>query len=81
MRWTKDGEALDISTEQRLNVSLSANTSRLTLSNVVRADHGLYRCVANNSVNTATSDPGILIVYCEYFKVAIMLVLFSFGIY
>ena len=65
MRWTKDGEALDISAVPRLSVSLTANTSSLTITNVVKGDQGLYRCVANNSVNTSTSDPGILTVHCE----------------
>ncbi|XP_078355113.1 protein sidekick-1-like isoform X16 [Oculina patagonica] len=62
VRWTKYGEALDIA-NQRLNVPFTANTSILTITNVVQADQGLYRCVANNSVNTSTSNPGKLTVH------------------
>ena len=66
VRWTKDGKELNIAVEQRLNVSFTANTSSLTITSVVKADQGLYRCVANNSVNTSTSNPGLLTVHCEY---------------
>ncbi|KAJ7386428.1 hypothetical protein OS493_008553 [Desmophyllum pertusum] len=58
--WTKDGQTLPV--DQRLNVSSRENTSTLTITNVVRGDQGLYRCVANNSVNTSTSYPGMLTV-------------------
>ena len=66
VRWTKDGNELNIAAEQRLNVSFTANTSSLTITSVIKADQGLYRCVANNSVNTSTSNPGLLTVHCEY---------------
>ena len=63
--WTKDGQTLNIPADQRLNVSFTENTSSLTITNVVRGDQGLYRCVANNSVQNSTSNPGILTVNCE----------------
>ena len=66
MKWTKDG--VDISENQRISVSdFKGNTSNLTITNIVRGDEGQYRCVANNSVNTATSAPGKLTVNCEYY--------------
>ena len=68
VKWTKDGETLDISGNQRLSVSnLTANTSSLTITNIVREDEGQYSCVANNSVHTATSYPGMLRVHCKYY--------------
>ncbi len=65
VRWTKDEVELNISADQRLSVSFTANTSSLTITKVVQADQGLYRCAANNSVNTSTSNPGELTVHCE----------------
>ena len=67
VRWTKDSEALDIPADQRLSVSFTSHTSSLIIASVVKADQGLYRCVANNSANTSTSYPGMLTVHCEYF--------------
>ena len=69
--WTKDGEAVNI-TDQRISVSLTGNTSSLTIVSVVQADQGLYRCVANNSVNTVTSSPGTLVIHCEFLIIAIV---------
>ena len=71
VRWTKDGEAVNIA-DQRINVSFTGNTSSLTIGSVVQADQGPYRCVANNSLNTVTSYPGTLTVHCEC-----LIVLFS----
>ena len=59
--WTKDGQTLN----ERPAVSSTGNTSSLTITNVVRGDQGLYRCVANNSIDTSTSNPGMLTVHCE----------------
>jgi len=64
VRWTKDGEAVNIA-DQRINVSSTGNTSSFKISSVVRADQGLYRCVANNSISNVTSSPGTLTVHCE----------------
>jgi len=69
VRWTKDGEAVNIA-DQRISVSFTGNTSSLTIVDVAQAEQGLYRCVANNSVNTTTSYPGILTVHCEYLRAA-----------
>ena len=69
--WTKDGGAVNIA-DQRISVSFTGNASSLTIANVVQGNQGLYRCVANNSVNTVTSYPGILTVHRE------LLITFSF---
>ena len=67
VKWTKDRARLDISGNQRLSVStFTANTSSLTITNIVREDEGQYRCVANNSVNTGTYA-GMLTVHCKYY--------------
>ena len=71
VRWTKDGEAVNIA-DQRIRVSFTGNTSSLTIFSVVQADQGLYSCVANNSINTVTSYPATLTVHCEC-----LIVLFS----
>lgn len=65
VRWTKGGHAVNTG-DPRINVSFAGNTSSLIIASVVQADKGLYRCVANNSVNTATSYPGSLTIHCEY---------------
>ena len=69
VRWTRDGNAVNTG-DQRINVSISVMgntvTSSLRLVSVVRADQGLYRCVANNSLNTTNSYPGTLTIHCEY---------------
>ena len=73
VRWTKDGQAVNIA-DQRISVSFTGNTSSLTIVSVVQADQGLYRCVANNSINyTITSYPGTLTVHCECFIVLLLL--------
>lgn len=66
VRWTKDGDAVNIADPSRISVSLTGNTSSLTIVSVVQEDQGLYRCVANNSINTVTSYPGTLTVHCEF---------------
>ena len=68
VRWTKDGDAVNIAHE-RIDLSFTGNTSSLIIVSVVQADQGLYRCVANNSVNTTTSYPGSLTVHCEYLNI------------
>ena len=71
VRWTKDGEAVNVA-DQRIIVSFTGNNSTLTIVSVDQADQGLYRCVANNSINNVTSYPGTLTVHCEC-----LIVLFS----
>jgi len=71
VRWTKDEDAVNLA-HARINVSLTGNTSSLTIVSLVQADQGLYRCVANNSISTVTSYPGKLTVQCEF-----LIVLFS----
>lgn len=72
VRWTKDGEAVNIA-DQRISVSFTGNTSSLKIISVVQADQGLYSCVANNSLNTVTSYPGTLAVHCEFLIVLFLL--------
>ena len=70
IKWTKDEKY--ISGNERLIVSdFGANTSSLTITDIVPGDTGQYRCVANNSVADATSSPGNILVKCEcYFFVS-----------
>ena len=70
--WKKDDEEAVNIADQRISVSFTGNTSSLTIVSVVQADQGLYRCVANNSINTVTSYPGILTVHCECFIVLLL---------
>ena len=70
--WTKGGDAVNTG-DPRINVSFTGNTSSLIIVSVVQADQGLYRCVANNIVNTTTSYPGSLTVHCEYLIVFLSL--------
>ena len=71
LSWTKDGVAVN-KADQRINVSFAGNTSSLTIVSVAQGNQGVYRCVANNSINTTTSYPGTLTVQCEF-----LFVLFS----
>ena len=72
MRWTKDGDAVNTA-NPRITVSFIGNTSSLIIVSVIQADQGLYRCEANNSINTATSYSGSLTVHCEYLNVFLSL--------
>ncbi|XP_068713160.1 muscle, skeletal receptor tyrosine protein kinase-like [Montipora foliosa] len=61
VKWTKDEKY--ISGNERMIVSdFGANTSSLTITDIVPGDTGQYRCVANNSVADATSSPGNILV-------------------
>ena len=62
--WTKDGSLVNASVNFR--ISLSSDRKQLTITNVNRADSGQYRCVANNSVGTVTSNAATLDVHCKY---------------
>ena len=72
VRWTKDGDAVNTA-NPRITVSFIGNTSSVIIVSVIQADQGLYRCEANNSINTATSYSGSLTVHCEYLNVFLSL--------
>ena len=63
--WTKNGVELNLTRDVRLNVSSNNGNHHLTISSVQQSDAGKYRCVANNSLDTATSSPATLSVKCE----------------
>ena len=63
--WTIDGLTMNITVHPR--ISLSSNNKQLTVKNVSRTDVSHeFRCQANNSVETITSDAASLTVQCEY---------------
>ena len=74
--WTIDELTVNITVYSR--ISLTSDNKQLTVKNVSRTDsHHKYRCQANNSVGTITSDPASLTVQCEYDS----LTLYSYIIY
>ena len=63
--WTIDGSTVNITVHPR--ISLSSDNKQLTVRNVNRTDFSHeYRCQANNSVGTITSDAASLTDQCEY---------------
>ncbi|XP_044170543.1 LOW QUALITY PROTEIN: hemicentin-1-like, partial [Acropora millepora] len=69
--WTIDGSTVNIKVHPR--VSLGPDNKQLTVRNVKRTDSNhQYRCLANNSVETITSDAASLNVQCEYHITMIM---------
>ena len=63
--WTIDGLTVNITVHPR--ISFTSDNKQLKVKNVSRTDsHHKYRCQANNSVGTITSDPASLNVQCEY---------------
>ena len=63
--WTIDGLTVNITVHPR--ISLTSDNKQLKVKNVNRTDsHHKYRCQANNSVETITSDAASLNVQCEY---------------
>ncbi|CAH3163905.1 unnamed protein product [Pocillopora meandrina] len=61
--WTKNEAELNVAADARLNISFNDGNHQLTISNVQQLDAGQYRCVANNSLDTATSSPATLTVH------------------
>ena len=62
--WTVDGSAVNTSVNPR--ISLSTDNKQLTITNVTRTDSGhKYRCVANNTIETVTSNAATLNVQCK----------------
>ena len=61
--WTRDGSTVS-SGDQR--ISFEAGNRRLAITNVSRADSGEYRCVADNSEGSDTSNATTLDVQCKY---------------
>ena len=66
VRWTKNGERLNIAANPRLNVSQTNNIHSLIITDVHRSDAGQYGCVAYNSLANTTSSAATLEVYCKY---------------
>ena len=63
--WTIDGLTVNITVHPR--ISLTSDNKQLKVKNVNRTDsHHKYRCQANNSVETITSDAASLNVQFEY---------------
>ncbi|XP_066014896.1 hemicentin-1-like [Pocillopora verrucosa] len=60
--WTKNRMELNVTGDMRLSVSSNDGDHQLTISNVQQSDAGQYRCVANNSLDTATSSSATLTV-------------------
>ena len=65
--WEKNGVILNVSADARLSVSFRREDHQLIISNVQQSDAGQYRCVANNSLDTATSFSATLTVHCKSF--------------
>ena len=63
--WEKDGVELNVAAHARLSVSFNNGNHELIISNVQQSDAGQYRCVANNSLDTATSFSATLTVHCK----------------
>ena len=63
--WEKDGMELNVAAHARLSVSFNNGNHQLIISNVQQSDAGQYRCVANNSLDTATSFSATLTVHCK----------------
>ena len=63
--WEKDGAELNVAAHARLSVSFNNGNHQLIISNVQQSDAGQYRCVANNSLDTATSFSATLTVHCK----------------
>ena len=63
--WEKDGVELNVAAHARLSVSFNNGNHELIISNVQQSDVGQYRCVANNSLDTATSSSATLTVHCK----------------
>ena len=63
--WGKDGVELNVAAHARLSVSFNNGNHQLIISNVQQSDAGQYRCVANNSLDTATSFSATLTVHCK----------------
>ena len=64
--WTIDGSPVNTTLNPRISFSLE--NKQLTITNVRRTDSAhQYRCVANNTNGTATSNAATLNVQCKYY--------------
>ena len=62
--WTIDGSTVIITVHPR--ISFTSDNKQLKVKNVNRTDsHHKYRCQANNSIGTITSNAASLTVQCE----------------
>ena len=64
MSWTRNG--FPVNTSNNSSISFSEDKKLLTITNVNRTDSGEYRCVANNSIGSDTSNVATLDVQCKY---------------
>ena len=63
--WEKNRVELNVAAHARLSGSFNNGNHQLIISNVQQSDAGQYRCVANNSLDTATSFSATLTVHCK----------------
>ena len=80
--WTIDGLTVNINVHPR--ISLSSDNKQLTVRNVNRTDSlHQYRCLANNTVKTITSEAASLIVQCEYdtMLLRVYIIYYSFSLF
>ena len=61
--WTRNGSLLNSSVPR---ISFGAESRKLTITSINRADSGEYRCVADSSVGNDTSDAATLDVKCKF---------------
>ena len=62
--WTKDGSVINANGDPR--IIFAEQNTKLNITNVTRVDDGQYRCVANNSLGSATSNASTLDVRCKF---------------
>ena len=61
--WTRNGSLLNSSVPR---ISFGAESRKLAITSINRADSGEYRCVADSSVGNDTSEAATLDVKCKF---------------
>ena len=74
--WTKNGSAISTSGDPR--ISFGVDNKQMTITNVSRSDSGRYRCEANNSNGTVTSNAATLEIQCK--KTGLLLKSWNFNV-
>jgi len=64
--WTCDGSPVE--TRENARISFSDDKKQLTIKNASRTDSGEYRCVANNSLGSDTSNAAQVDIQCNFFN-------------